>query len=409
MRCAWNRIAGKQRNAMLASIAFLLALFAIATTAHADTFHLLSGGEVEGEWLNANQPAAKIYEVRLASGGTIKLAAEQVRETVKESPDVAEYRRIAPTHANTVEAQWQLAQWCFQHKLARERVVHLQRVLDLDADHPQARRGLGYSFVKGQWVQSEQWRKENGYQRYDGRWMLPQEIEIRERQKKQDLAEKEWASRLRRMRTALADPEKQRAAQEEFAAIRDSNAAKPLAELLMREQFQPVKLMLVETLGQLGEAGTPTLLAVSLADHDQDVRYACVDQLEKIKPANVQKYYLKVLQGNDNWQVNRAAYALGRLGDQTSLSPLIDALITTHAYTTQSGNPGNGSGDAVSTSFSPGGTSFSAGSSPKTFRVNVQNEDVLRSLVILSNGVSFNYDIPRWRAWLAARSQAEGK
>lgn len=389
----------------VAAIAILLALVVDSSPlARADTFHLVSGGAVEGEWLNARQPGAQVYEIRLPGGGTIRLAAEQVRETVRETPDQIEYRRIAPGYPDTVEAQWKLAQWCLERRLMAEREPHLRRILELEPDHLGARRGLGYSQVNGQWVESEAWRKENGYYLYQGKWRLPQEIEIFERRKKQELAEKEWMARLRRMRAALADPAKQVEAQQQFAAITDPSAVGPLAEALKREPLRPVKLLYIETLGRIGEPAAPTLLDLSLADHDEEIRYSCVDQLERLKPPGVQKFYLKALQGKDNWQVNRAAYALGRLGDNSAISPLVDALITTHVFTAPSSG---GSGDAVSTSFSPaGGTSFQAGASPKSVRLQVPNQDVLKSLILLTGGVSFNFDVPRWRTWLASRAQA---
>ena len=51
-----------------------------------------------------------------------------------------EYERIRPTYADTAEAQWELAQWCREHKLPAQRTVHLRRVIELDPEHVEARR-----------------------------------------------------------------------------------------------------------------------------------------------------------------------------------------------------------------------------------------------------------------------------
>ena len=39
---------------------------------------------------------------------------------------------------------------------------------------------------------------ENGYVRYKGAWVLPQEIEIKEQERKEKLAQMDWANKLKR-------------------------------------------------------------------------------------------------------------------------------------------------------------------------------------------------------------------
>ena len=84
--------------------------------------------------------------------------------------------------ADTAAAQWELAQWCREHKLSAEREVHLRRVIELDPDHVEARRALGYSKIDGQWTTQEEAMTKRGYVRYKGQWKTPQEVEIAEEQ-----------------------------------------------------------------------------------------------------------------------------------------------------------------------------------------------------------------------------------
>ena len=84
---------------------------------------------------------------------------------------------------------------------------------------------------------------------------------------------------------------------------------------------------------------------------------------------------------------------------------LIDSLITVHVVTLKGAS---NSPDATSSSFSgDGSTSYQQGAGPKTLRVHSQNDEVLKSLVKLAGGVSFQFDIPAWRAWRDSRRQAE--
>src|SRR5512134_3129980 len=82
--------------------------------ARADLFLLEAGGQVEGEWLNREEQPLRQYVVRTTAGLTITLPQEQVREAVRQSAAEAEYHHRAPATANTIDAQWALAEWCRQ-------------------------------------------------------------------------------------------------------------------------------------------------------------------------------------------------------------------------------------------------------------------------------------------------------
>ena len=55
-----------------------------------------------------------------------------------------------------MEGQWKLAEWCHEHGLPDQRKTHLQRVIELDPDHVEARRLLGYSKIDGKWMTQEE-------------------------------------------------------------------------------------------------------------------------------------------------------------------------------------------------------------------------------------------------------------
>jgi hypothetical protein len=107
------------------------------------------------------------------------------------------------------------------------------------------------------------------------------------------------------------------------------------------------------------------------------------------------------LRNRDNEIVNRAAAALGQIGDRDAIGPLIDALVTRHKFQVGEGGP-----DQHAYNFSPdsGGFSF-GGSGPKIVMQSIRNPEALSALVMLSGGVSFDYDQAQWRQWLAAQAR----
>ena len=112
--------------------------------------------------------------------------------------------------------------------------------------------------------------------------------------------------------------------------------------------------------------------------------------------------FIAALKDNENIRVNRAAAALARLQDKSAVSPLIDALRTTH---TRLLDPGRGA-DATTTAFTSGGTMMKKGEGPEVQISHVQNQPVLDALTKLT-GVDFGFDQRAWRYWHAQEKIAK--
>jgi hypothetical protein len=112
--------------------------------------------------------------------------------------------------------------------------------------------------------------------------------------------------------------------------------------------------------------------------------------------------YVNALKSKDNRVVNLAGLTLGQLNDPAAISPLIDALVTTH---TRVLNPGNGGGgDQITAGFGTpgvggGGGLSMGGNAPKTVKEDYNNERVHQALMKLSGKQNFEYDEAAWRAW----------
>jgi hypothetical protein len=252
--------------------------------------------------------------------------------------------------------------------------------------------------------------KENGYLRYKGAWLLPQEIEIKERERKEKLARLEWASKLKRWHRWL-DTDKASEAISNIKAIVDPYAADALVRQL-NDPKQPaprdVRLLYVQALGRLqADSGMKALVATSLFDVDDEIRLSSLEEIveRQYKPAVSQ--YVRALHDADNTIVNRAAVCLGSLKDPAAIGPLIDALVTEHKFTVQKGQPGQ-----TTTTFAqgPGGTGGGGftfgGGGVEIVRRTFENRDVLAALVELS-GQSYGYDERAWKRWYAAQRKPE--
>jgi hypothetical protein len=391
----------------------LLAFFGAVTVAavsvgpvEADIFFLTNGGRIEGELLNPEQRPRENYIIQLDGGVQVTLAADQVEKVVSLRPEEAEYQRIRHQYPDTVEGQWELAEWCRQKRLLAQRDVHLQRIIELDPDHVAARRALGYSQMEGKWQTTEDVMRSRGYQRYQGAWRTKQEIELLEARRQQEQIEKEWFQKINRWRGWLGT-DKGELARQSIVTIKDPLAIKALVASLRAERQLGVRLLYIEALAHLGTAEAIRVLAeTAMEDYDEEVRLTCLDYLCKMPPnPEVTTFFVGYLKHKDNVLVNRAAGALGRLGDRSAVGPLIDALITRHKYKVSTGSPGTiSAGFGSGPGAPPGG--LAVGGGPKIVIRNVMNQPVLDALVALT-GQNFHFDQQAWRYWLASQRRPE--
>lgn len=373
-------------------------LATIAVVATAEEFVLENGGRVTGEWLNPEKPPAADYELSSA-GVTLRLPASRVREVIRPNAYLSEYEKVAPTFRDNPAEQWKLAEWCRVRKLDVERNAALERILDLDPNHTQARKALGYLYINGEWTTTAAVREREGYVFYRGRWRTPQEVEILEAKSKRELAEKEWSVKLARWRADIDVPNKSKFAYQAITSIKDPLAITPLTNLWRREPQRPMKLIYCGVL--LNMEATDAIATTSLSDPDDEVFYECLDRLIKAKPEKLSEPYILALKDEHAAKVNRAAKALASIKDYTAISPLIDSLVTQHTVFVAGKSP-----NAYAATFrGDGGSNFSQGQDDQLVRVRSHNEEVLSTLTKLT-GANFGFDQKAWRFWHAQEKQS---
>jgi len=373
-----------------------------------EVFVLATGGRVEGKLLNPDESPRTQYVIQTPSGSRLTLARSQVQQVLRLSPAELEYQRIRPSYGDTAEDQWALAQWCLEHRLPSLRKIHLQRTIELDEDHAEARRILGYHKENGQWVQREDVMRARGYVRFEGRWRVPQEVELLKAKRAAAAVEGEWMRKLK-MWLGWLYTDRDGEARRNILSIKDPQAVKALAAALADDDRPHVRVLLIEALGGIGTPRTHYILATrALEDPVEEVRLTCLDHLQETKHPDVVDYFCRQLGHKDNVLVNRAAVALSYMKDPASILPLIRALVTTHKYkVTSGGGPGR-----ISPTFGmgPGGgagpSGLSIGGRPKIIQRQLQNRAVLDALVALT-GRNYQYNQAAWKEWYASQTRVE--
>ena len=316
----------------------MLAIVSIASwaagDAHSDIVVLTNGGQIEGEVLN-QEKFPREYLIQTPDGGRITLKRAQVKKILRRRSAEVQYESEVHKYPDTAEGQLAIAEWCRKKYLSNQRRAHLQRIIELEPDHEKARRLLGYSLYNGQWLTKPQWAEKNGLIHYHGRYRTAQEIELMERDRKGELAQKQWFRKISQWHDWIGKGGDRRAqAEENIRAIRDPSAVAALVKNFDKLNVQRVKLWYIEAFGNIPSGAAATVLVnYSLDDPDEEIVISCFEALQKRKSASIVRMYVKMLRDKDNQRVQRAAIGLNYMGDPSVIGPLIDALVTdAHFY-----------------------------------------------------------------------------
>ncbi|MBM4092972.1 MAG: HEAT repeat domain-containing protein, partial [Planctomycetes bacterium] len=358
-------------------VGFVAVLIAVcAAELRGEIFVLAHGGRVEGRWINSDNRSPEVYEIETADGGRLTLSNQQVLEVIVKSEHLLRYEEMLPKVPDTLEGHWDMAERCRKAGLRPQRDYHLRRVVELDPNHGQARRGLGYSLVDGQWIKADEWLQAQGFIRHKGAWRLAQEVELDARAERRVAEEVEWRKRLRVWRSAVLRGRNDGA--EAIAKIRAIDSAWAIAALaeLLKDPQEPKQLVLeyIDVLGRFDSSvATAALLERAVKDSDLDIAERCLKILKARGTDQAVAVLSKLLKDKDNAVVNRGAWALGELGRVDTIPALIDALVTKHRFKVQDGNPGN-----MNIGFdSTGGNALQTGGGPKVVDQELPNQQVL--------------------------------
>jgi hypothetical protein len=383
--------------------ALCASVVAISTDlAFADTFQLRSGGQVSGREVARLETGG--YVIHTAQGARITLTKSQIQKIVRKDDRLQEYSDRSRAILDTAPAHRQLAQWCKQEGLKQQATHHLKRLLELDPQDEAARLSLGYQRVGTQWLTRKELMAARGMRFYDGSYRTAQDIALRERASQQDARMLEWQKNIKRWLGWLSHRRGSRAteAKEQLSQIRDPLATPIIIKFLTHQDDPQIRNLLITILAQIdAPLAIGKLVRLSLVDSDPEVRLQCLEYLMRSKRPLSISPYIKALHHNDNVIVNRAGLALQEIGNPEAISPLVDALVTTHVFKVGEGSPGqmNASMSTAPGGGGAGGFSFGGGGL-KTEKRALKNFVVHQALVHLSSDQNFGFDQTAWRHWL---------
>src|SRR5436190_5122229 len=192
-----------QRTSSILTLAVLS--YCLQGTTRADVFRLTGGGRLEGKLLPADDANKLNCTIELTGGGRVTIARSQIAKIETVTEDAAEYQKLARTSPDTVDAHWKLAEWCREHKLRDERRQHLDRILELNPNHADARAALGFHQKDGQWMNRDDVMAARGLVLFDGKYVTPQQVELLKQQKESKVTQADWTKRINQLRRGLTD------------------------------------------------------------------------------------------------------------------------------------------------------------------------------------------------------------
>lgn len=399
----------------------------------ADVIHLLQGGELRGELQSsAADDSAPTLTIHTLAGSIVAVPREQVSFVAERPALIEEYITRSRRTEHTVAAHWTLAEWCREQRLDEERREQLDLILDLEPDHADARRLLGYVEENGRWMTRDEMMESRGYIKQKGKWVTRQELDLIEKNAEQRKAEIAWYPQVRTWFGWLGgtDGRRRTLALEEFRKITTADAIPALRQFLATHESADYRSLFVAVLGQIeSPAAVAPLMDRYLNDISDIIRRQTLELLTTERYAPAIPILVAALKSDANEVVRRAAVALQKIADRATVPALIEALITAHRYKVQvpsssgisigytpNGQAGMVDPRAISSSLPPdvammaraGQLPYGAIVLPPVGQVNIpkfvnvraeiQNHEVLAALESIT-GKNLGFNERDWQLW----------
>lgn len=432
----WSRRVHFPSPRLLILSAALLCSWSTNHVAQADLVKLINGGEVRGKIVASSNGKERI-QLESMTGATIIVDRSQTQFVTTRPAAMEEYESRSRRIKDDAEAHWELAEWCRQRGLPTQREIHLRRVTELNPDHDKAQTILGRVWHQGQWVDKDELMASQGYVKYKNKYITPQELEVIENTADELERERGWFQKIKLWHGWLDGQHESRRPQglSNLAAIEDPNAAPAVMKFLSTDSRVAVRELAIKILVRIsGTKAITGLVKIALFDEALQIRTAALEGIGRDHFEQAQNAFVKALKHESNAIVCRAASALGQVGDKSSISPLIDALVTVHHYQVAMDIPNNqtysfstdGNFSSNAPAIPPGVLaavrtgqllppiivqSPDAPAPPKkmvTVRIEHANAEALTALGKLTQQ-NFGFDKRTWSLWWAAEKNSSGK
>ena len=388
------------------AVGFLLACS--ASHLNADTVEISGGGHLTGKVDRRKEATI----VKIDDELQVAIRPSRVSRVVK-SEDLANYHARAAKLGDDAELHYQHGIWCVTGNNVpgnskHYKRFHMERAVELDPDHANARAQLGYKKHEGKWVLTSELMRDRGMISKAGRWEVPEAVALEEAQDTSNTDAKKWIREVARL-TKVAfkksnltrDQTKSQEAMDALKAIDDPLAATAIAKQLAdsrgnRSQSRAMRMLWVDLLGKFRTTvSVRALVLAGIEEEDELIRQRALDKLVDYGSASAVMTYLPMLKSNNNKTVNRAARALSWFPDPELALDYVNALVTEHSRMVAPG-PGTQAGFGGGSNTS-GGT-FSQGSQkPKKITETLTNPAVLSLVKTIEPAADFGYDEKAWK------------
>lgn len=195
-------------------------LFLAALPLCADVLYLESGGRIEGRIIRRD---ASTVEVEIGAG-TMEFPTSSI-ERIEEGRTVLDdyEERRAKLADEDIQGWLSLGQWASANDLGNQAKSAYEHVLARDAENAAANEALGRVQVDGRWLsETDAWQAQ-GYEKFEGEWLKPEEIAAIENERR-DAEVTEQARADAREAEARAREAEARARQAEANALAQQEA-----------------------------------------------------------------------------------------------------------------------------------------------------------------------------------------
>lgn len=325
------------RISIVAIFTIGVAMILSAPAALADIVRLTNGGVLRGTLAEQSDDAAEIT-ITLLTGGKVTLSRSSVATTEQRPVIIEEYETRAAKLLLTLDAHWEMAEWCRANDLDQRRSVHLEEVLRFDPEHRKAHYGLGHTNYRNEWLTRDEYdqrRRDEGFVKYDGKWIAAENLKSIRAKDVASKAELAWYPKIRIwMKQATgSNPTRAGDGLANLNNVRSADAVPALIQFLGKSDVPNVRQLFVKITAKIGGPRVAgPLAAIAIRDNVRTLRDEARTSIPKDHIDTAQDYFISALRDEKNFIIRRAALALAKSGDEKAVAPLIRALNTTHSY-----------------------------------------------------------------------------
>ena len=375
-----------------------------------DVIELRSGSEINARVIDRTESENRKYVIfETESGSVVKLEEKLITRVIPADVDQKRYYAFLEKLPNTVEAHWEIVDWCKSQTRGRSKFkdqiqYHLENIIALNPNERKARQLLGYEDFNGQWTLKALRYQKSGYIRENSNWIPEMALKIERNNDKRDAqagAVREqfsrWEREVRNGRLSATEIERM------LYEIVTPETTNYIFEESKKKKNQAavIRKMYVEAYGR-----TPSRLAAGalvyygITDPDSEIRERAMTLL--LQPQFDQDYAMsrmvEFLKSASVARSERAAIGIRELSQVPGsnplkiLRPLIESLVAVREVPIAGATPAGG----INSSFSSnGGLSFTAGGGPQTRKQEFRNASSLSALQRIT-GKNFQYDEELW-------------